>query len=246
MKHSTSKLLAVLLASAASAGAMAQQSAAPSFNVKVTGTITPGSCSPASNELLFNMGDIDPAGLKVSEVTQQKAITQPITITCTADTAIALSVTGSRKAAGAAYAVDMTHLVGAGQIQAAAAYLFDLLDPNNNNARVGVYAMQLRGFKYTGGGEGAVTKDAVVINSADKGATWAANTDMTAWYMGQWKVDGSNLLSFATTEANTTPVAAKTFTGSLVIAPQILPKKDIKITGELKFEGGATITLTYI
>ncbi|MFA1586590.1 hypothetical protein ABZR37_13305 [Achromobacter ruhlandii] len=32
----------------------------------------------------------------------------------------------------------------------------------------------------------------------------------------------------------------------LMLAPLILAKKDLKLTGDLKFEGGATITLNYL
>ena len=51
---------------------------------------------------------------------------------------------------------------------------------------------------------------------------------------------------FASPTADTTPVLASTFEGELIVAPAILPKKDLKLTGDLKISGGATITLNYL
>jgi hypothetical protein len=85
----------------------------------------------------------------------------------------------------------------------------------------------------------------VVIKSDDK-VSWSYSDNLNGWDTAQLKRDGSNYVSFADTKANTVPVLASTFEGDLMISPLILAKKDLKLTGDLKFEGGATITLNYL
>lgn len=241
MKHHTSKLFAALLACAASTGAVAQ-SAAPSFKINVTGTIAPGSCTPSSGDLTFDMKSINPKSLNTDALTPLKGLTNKIKITCTADTSIALNIASATKSPQA-YAANMEHSLE--NIKATPEYLYDLVDTANGNKRVGVYGMQFRNFTYTGGGTGSVVTKAVIISSGDK-KTWAANTNLTDWYMGQLKNNGSSYVSFSDAATSTTPVLASVYEGDLVLAPQILPKKDLTITGDLKFEGGATITLNYL
>lgn len=245
MKHHSSKLLAALLACAASTGALAQTApaAAPSFKINVTGTITPGSCTPASGDLTFDMKSINPKSLNNDKVTMLSGITNKIKITCTADTAIALNVTGYTKASKT-YGSNMeSHPAGTSTTEDS---LYDLVNPADGNSRVGVYAMQFRNFVYTGGGTGAVASKAEIIKSDDKNS-WSNNTSSpNGWNTAQLKKDGSNYVSFADPKANTTPVLASTFEGELMLAPLILAKKDLKLTGDLKFEGGATITLNYL
>ncbi|MBB1627539.1 hypothetical protein [Achromobacter sp. UMC71] len=245
MKHHSSKLFAALVACAASAGALAQTApaAAPSFKITVTGTIAPGSCTPSSGDLTFDMKSINPKSLNADKVTTLSGITQKVKITCTADTAIALNVTGSTKASGKAYGSNMdNHPAGTSTYEAS---LYDLVNPSDSNSRVGVYAMQFRNFTYTGGGTGSVATKAVVIKSDDK-VSWSYSDNLNGWDTAQLKRDGSNYVSFADTKANTVPVLASTFEGDLMISPLILAKKDLKLTGDLKFEGGATITLNYL
>lgn len=242
MKHHTSKLFVALVACAASTGALAQ-TAAPSFKINVTGTITPGSCTPASGDLTFDMKRINPTSLNADKVTMLSGITQKVKITCTADTAIALNVTGSTKASGKNYGSNMdNHPAGTSTYEAS---LHDLVNPTDGNSRVGVYAMQFRNFTYTGGGTGSVPTKAAVIKSDDK-VSWSYADNLNGWDTAQLKRDGSNYVSFADTKANTIPVLASVFEGDLMISPLILAKKDLKLTGDLKFEGGATITLNYL
>ncbi|ALX85409.1 hypothetical protein APT56_20630 [Achromobacter denitrificans] len=247
MKHHTSKLLSALLACAASTSVMAQaaapQAAAPSFKINVTGTIAPGSCTPASGALTFDMKSINPKSLNNDKLTMLSAISNTIKITCTADTAIALNVTGYTKAPTAFGSNVNDHPAGMSTYEVS---LYDLVNPADNNSRVGVFGMQFRDFTYTGGGSGSVASKAEIIKSDDKNS-WSNNTSSpNGWDTAQLKKDGSNFISFADPKANTTPVLASVFEGKLVLAPTILAKKDLKLTGDLKFEGGATITLNYL
>ncbi len=237
MKHRTSKLLATLLACAASAGAMAEP--APSFKINVSGTITPGSCKPETGDLTFDMKNINPKSLSNDKMNQLSTIVNKVKITCTADTSIALSAVTTATSTAAPLG-NLEHTQAGTSTYPASQY--DLVDDSKN--RVGVFAMQFRNFTYTGGGTGASTNKAVIIKSTDKNS-WATAAS-NAWDAWQLKTNGTDYLSFASPTADTTPVLASTFEGELIVAPVILAKKDLKMTGDLKFSGGATITLNYL
>lgn len=245
MKYHNSKFLAALFVCATSASALAQTApaAAPSFKINVTGAIAPGSCTPASGALTFDMKSINPKSLNADKVTELPNVSNKVKITCTADTAIALNVTSSTTAPAKWGSTEMKNHKGG--VSTYEPSLYDLVDPADGNKRVGVYAMQLRNFVYTGGGTGSKPTKANVIKSDDK-ASWAYVADLNGWDTAQLKRDGSNYLSFSDDATNTVPVLASVFEGDLVVVPLMLAKKDLKLIGDLKFEGSATITLNYL
>lgn len=244
MKLHISTLSAAVLACITSIGAMAQTApaAAPSFKINVTGTIAPGSCTPAASALTFDMKNINPKSLNVDKVTMLPALTNKVKITCTADTAIALNVTSSTSAPAKWDSELKNHPQGVSTREPS---LYDLVDPADGNKRIGVYGMQFRNFMYTGGGTGSTPTKASVIKSDDK-VSWSYTSDQNGWDTAQLKRDGSNYVSFSDEKTQTVPALASVFEGELLIAPLILAKKDLKLTGDLKFEGGATITLNYL
>lgn len=241
MKHHINKLLASLLTCAATTAVA--QSSTPTFKINITGTIAPGSCIPSSGTVTFDMKTINPNSLNNDKETMLNGISNPIKITCTADTAIALNVTGYTKGPGE-YQKDMpNHPAGMSTWYGA---LYDLVNPADNNSRIGVYAMQFRDFTYSGGGAGSVVSKAEIITSDDKNSWVNKTSDPNGWNTAQLKKNGSNFISFADPKANTTPVLASEFEGKLILAPMFLAKKDLKLKGDVKFEGGATITLNYL
>ncbi len=242
MKHRNSKLLAALLACAASAGVMAQSNA-PTFKINVIGTIAPGSCTPTTGDLTFDMKEINTKTLNNDKPTMLDMITKSVKITCSADTSIALSAQATQSASSA-YTTNMENHTTAKTYTSANA-LYDLVNAADTNSRVGVFAMQFRNFTYTGGGKGSTPSTALIIKSEDRN-TWAYLANTNDWDAAQLKKNGSNLISFADKGANTVPVLASVYEGQLIVAPMLLPKKDLILTGDLKFTGGAVITLNYI
>ena len=84
----------------------------------------------------------------------------------------------------------------------------------------------------------------MIIKSTDKNAwSTAASNGWDAWRL---KTNGSDYLSFASPTADTTPVLASTFEGEADRGAGDPAQKDLKLTGDLKISGGATITLNYL
>ncbi|WP_186182708.1 DUF1120 domain-containing protein [Burkholderia gladioli] len=249
MKHQSSKLVVAIL-SAVSTAAMAADPAptpaataagAPTFEIKVTGTIKPGSCTPQQATLAYKLDDLTPSGLNNTDVTMLPGKSNNISITCTADTAIALSATSSSNI-GTPYKQDINnHKAG---FSSHKGYLYDLVD-SSTNKRVGVYGFQFRNFKYQGGGQTSALSPAVVVTSADK-ASWSTDSNLNNWDVAQLKNDGTSYVSFADPGAAGKPVLASLYQGEILVAPTISPKQELTLTGELAFQGSTTITLSYL
>lgn len=246
MKHQSSTLAVALLTCAVSTAAMAadpapKPSATPSFEIKVTGTIKPGSCTPQQPTLVYKTDDLTPSGLNNTTVTMLKGMSSNISIACTADTAIALSATANSNTS-TPFATDINNHPSGFSTQKP--YLYDLVD-TTTNTRVGVYGFQFRNFKYQGGGKTSTLSPAVVVTSGDK-ATWATDSNLNNWNVAQLKNDGTTYVSFADPASPTKPVLASLYQGEILVAPTLRPKQEMTLTGDLAFQGSTTITLSYL
>ncbi|MFY4258920.1 hypothetical protein ACOTCG_15090 [Achromobacter xylosoxidans] len=244
-------LLFAILACAASAAASAQSSTAtptaaatPStLNVAVGGVISPGSCTPASSAIAFDLNKINPTSLKDKAETPLAPIVQDLSIKCDGDTSVALSVAGTAKAAAPSDAA-FDHKATGIQAEAKKGYIYDLVDVATTTKRIGRYVFQFRNFTYTTSADNAKALKATVVTSSDR-ASWTSVAETTA-NAAQLKSDGSTFVSFANPATPAVPVSAKEFDGSIVIGAAIVPKSELTINDELKFRGETTITLSYL
>jgi len=240
-------LLFVMLA--CSGGAVASAQTAPAaatpatLNVAVGGVISPGSCTPASSAIAFDLNKINPASLKDKIETPIAPIVQALSITCDGNTAIALSVAGSAKAA-TPLDTAFDHKATGIQAEAKKGYIYDLVDVDTATKRIGRYVFQFRNFTYTTTADEAKPQKAAVVTSSNR-TSWTTATDTEA-NAAQLKSDGSNFVSFADPKTPAVPVSAKEFDGSIVIGAAIVPKSELTINDELKFRGETTITLSYL
>lgn len=240
-------LLFVMLA--CSGGAVASAQTAPAaatpatLNVAVGGVISPGSCTPASSAIAFDLNKINPASLKDKAETPIAPIVQALSIKCDGDAAVALSVAGAAKAATPSEAA-LDHKATGIQAEAKKGYIYDLVDVATATKRIGRYAFQFRNFTYTTSADNAKPLKAGVVTSSDR-ASWTLAAD-TAANAAQLKSDGSTFVSFVDPGTPAVPVSAKEFNGSIVIGAAILPKSELTINDELKFRGETTITLSYL
>lgn len=245
MKHSHfPKLLFVALACAAGAAASAATPAATgSLNVVVGGVISPGSCTPASGAISFDMKKVGPASLKNAAETPLAPIVQPLSIKCDGDASVALSVAGTVKAATASDAA-LDHRGTGIRAEAQKGYIYDLVDAATSTARIGRYVFQFRNFRYTTAAASSAAAKALVVTSNDKTA-WTNAADSAA-NAGQLKADGSSFVTFVDPAAPTVPIAASLFSGDIVVGAVIQPKSELKLNDELTFRGETTITLSYL
>lgn len=245
MKHShTRKILFAVLACAGSAAASAQNAPAPStLNVAVGGVISPGSCTPTSGAIAFDMKKINPASLKDKAETPLAPIVQPLSIKCDGDAAVALSVAGTVKAPTPSDAA-LDHKATGIQAEAKKGYIYDLVDAATSTTRIGRYVFQFRNFQYTTAAANGKQAKALVVTSSDR-AAWANAAD-TAANAAQLKSDGTTYVTFADPATPTVPVSASLFNGDIVIGAVIQPKSELTINTDLTFRGETTITLSYL
>lgn len=233
---------------AAAAGAPGAASVPSSLNVAVGGTITPGSCKPTLAEIKFNETKVNGNSLKETAETPLPPVVQSFSITCeSGDAAIALSVGGSSNLA-VPEETGLTHTATGIVAEAKKGYIYDLVDQATSKERIGRYVFQFRNFRYTTTAANGKSTKTVVVTSADK-ATWATAAD-TATHASQLKSDGSTFVTFAESGQSTVPVAAKEFSGDIVIGAVIQPKTALKaalkISSDLAFYGTTTLVLSYI
>lgn len=250
MKHCyTRKLLFAALAFAGGATASAQNApaAAPApstLNVTVGGLISPGSCTPTSGAISFDMTKINPASLKDKTETPLAPIVQPLSIKCDGgDAAVALSVAGTVKAAKPSDTA-LDHKATGIQAEAKKGYIYDLVDVATSNTRIGRYLFQFRNFQYTAAAANSKPTKALVVTSSDR-AAWANAAD-TAANAAQLKSDGTTYVTFADPATPTVPVSASLFNGDIVVGAVIQPKSELTINTDLAFRGETTITLSYL
>lgn len=250
MKHfHSSKILFAALACAAGTTASAANppaaaSAPTALNVKVSGVISPGSCTPTSGAISFDMKKVSPASLKDDAETPLAPIVQPLSIKCDGgDAAVALSVAGTVKAAIISEDA-LNHKATGISAGAKKGYIYDLVDAATSATRIGRYVFQFRNFRYTAAAANGVAAAALVVTSPDRAAwTSAANTAANA---AQLKSDGSSFVSFADPATPDVPVSASLFSGDIVIGAVIQPKSALTLNNDLAFRGETTITLSYL
>ncbi|MEE9889485.1 MAG: hypothetical protein PBU96_08590 [Stenotrophomonas geniculata] len=242
------KAMFAALACASSVTAVAATTPTPTgpvgLNVKVGGVISPGSCTPESGAVSFDMKKIRPTALLEKAATPLAAAAQPLVIKCDGgDTAVMLSVAGAVMAAVASDK-ELTHASAGINAGAKSGYIYDLVDAKDSSKRIGRYAFQFRNFRYKTAASTTAASDAVVVTSTDK-VTWAKAAE-TATNAAQLKADGSSYLTFADPATPAVPVRASVFSGNVVIGAALQPKSELVITDDLTFRGETTITLAYL
>ena len=208
----------------------------------------PGSCKPTLAEIKFNETKVNVDSLKDTAETPLPPAVQSFSITCeSGDAAIALSVGGSSNLA-VPDENGLKHTATGIVAEAKKGYIYDLVDQATSKERIGRYVFQFRNFRYTTTAANGKSTKTVVVTSADK-ATWATAAD-TATHASQLKSDGSTFVTFAESGQSTVPVAAKEFSGDIVIGAVIQSKtalkEALKISSDLAFYGTTTLVLSYI
>ena len=199
-------------------------------------------------EIKFNETKVNVDSLKDTAETPLPPAVQSFSITCeSGDAAIALSVGGSSNLA-VPDENGLKHTATGIVAEAKKGYIYDLVDQATSKERIGRYVFQFRNFRYTTTAANGKSTKTVVVTSADK-ATWATAAD-TATHASQLKSDGSTFVTFAESGQSTVPVAAKEFSGDIVIGAVIQSKtalkEALKISSDLAFYGTTTLVLSYI
>ncbi|AOK52857.1 hypothetical protein WT15_29030 [Burkholderia stagnalis] len=211
------------------AGLLAMCSAsafAESFEVKVTGKIKPGACTPTlAGGGTFDYGLIGTAELSPTEPTLLTIHSDSITITCDAAARVALTAQDNRAGTGAFSGnINFFGMPNSNITQ------FGLGKAGGKN--IGAFAFRFRKNSFQADG---VAVDS--IHSKTSGATWITSdgiAERTGGYES-WAAKGKLV-----------PVAAKVFTGTLDVQAAIDKTSNLDVSQEINLDGLATVSLVYL
>lgn len=200
---------------------------ASSIDVKVTGTITPGSCVPTlTGGGTFDYGKIGAAEVDQAKFTSLPEKSFPLSISCDAPTKVAIKAIDNRLSSvvpGAAAAVvtgtNDNHNFGLGTVA---------------GFNVGGYIIRVKQNSFTADGTAVST-----ITSTNSGTTWQStaagvvskiNTSLVTW-------------KSPTLEG---PVAFKNLSGTFSVQAFLNKGSELTLTDDVPLDGSATLELVYL
>ncbi len=200
---------------------------ADSFDIKISGKVKPGACTPVLvGGGIFDYGNIGSAELSPTSHTLLKTMSDTLTITCDAAARVALKVVDNRAGTGAF----------SGNIA-----FFGLSVPpimhhglgTASSKNIGAYA-----YRFT---PGSFQADGVAVDSiysSTSGSTWGSSNGLA-------NPSDTSLESWSK-KGQSTPVAAKVFTGKLEVQAAIDKTTNLDMSQEIDLDGLATVSLVYL
>ncbi|MFR9702393.1 DUF1120 domain-containing protein [Aeromonas sanarellii] len=201
-----------------------------SFDITVSGTITPGACLAR----LTGGGNFDYGNILSSSLSQDAHVILPVksssfSITCDAPSKIALKSIDNRQGTNSNPVGQ--DLVGRPNIPANAS-LFGLgLDSSNN--KIGSFNLRIDDASISA--DDGIAVD--TIYSADNGATWAKGGGQTGF---------NSVLSTWAKRGEVTPYAFKTLTGQIDLQAAIAPSSQLNLSQPVNLDGSVTVQLYYL
>ena len=197
--------------------------AADSLDLKVTGTLVVGSCTPViDNAATVDYGDIAVAGLSATSANSLGDKTTNFTVSCESAMKVGFTTTDDRtdsEKTGLSTAQDTTHTFGLGFADAA------------STIPIGGYNVALQAPTYD-------SAAGSILTSTDSGSTWnvTANANM---------VNGGTEV-YTVGNSSGVPVAFQTAVFPLKVSASTQATNTLNLTDDTPLNGQATITLKYL
>lgn len=215
-------VLALVLAGMATAS-VSSAFASESVDLKVTGTLIVGSCTPTiPDSASVDYGDVAIAGLNTTGANALGDRTTNFTVTCESAMKVGFTTTDDRsnsEKTGLATGQDATHTFGLG------------FAGESSNIPIGGYNIALEAPTYD-------SNTGSILTSTDNGSTWnvTANANM---------VNGGTEVYTVGTSAGV-PVAFKSATFPLTVSASTQGTGILNLIDDTPLDGQATITLKYL
>lgn len=213
-------ILVISTANAAFAGETA--------DLKVTGTLVMGSCTPSlPSDGVVDYGALSVGSLSKTDINQlgQKDIT--LTLACTSPTKVAWTVVDDK----ASTVVDTAPVIDSNTTPPANEFG---LGETADHIKLGSYGLSANGAQIIVDGVAGIMAD-----STDNGATWATDTGGVFHHP-----DGSRWFTFV--NASNEPVAVTTASDVLTVGASLQNTTTLAITDDTPLDGQATISVKYL
>lgn len=215
-------VLALVLAGMATAS-VSSAFASESVDLKVTGTLIVGSCTPTiPNSASVDYGDVPVAGLNATSANALGDKSTDFTVSCESPMKVGFITTDDRsdsEMTGLATAQDATHTFGLGFADA------------SSNIPIGGYNVELEAPTYD-------STAGSILTSTDSGSTWNVTTNANM-------VNGGTEVYTVGTSAGV-PVAFKSATFPLKVSASTQATNTLNLVDDTPIDGQATITLKYL
>lgn len=189
--------------------------------LKVTGTITPASCTPAfSGGGVIDYGTMPASTLSSAAQTTLPDKTSTLTITCDAPVKYGVTVLDNRAASAVS---TLNTIAGYG-----ASNKFGLGTAGGVN--IGTYSLQLTSPTPDTGATN-------ILNSTDSGATWTASNGAVA---------NNAMIGFGDSATATTATGHKTMSIGVRVVAAIVPANTLNFSSAVKIDGSTTFTVSYL
>jgi len=221
----------LILATLCSATVMSGAQAADSVDLKVTGTLVNGACTPSlENGGVVDFGHIPLGNLSKTGINQLGSKTQTLTITCDSEMPVAWAIVDNKKDTLANIEVDNAWFNGGNAT--ASGNQFGLGE-TSAGVKIGAYTVGIDGSKTTvDGANGDLirhdTNQEPWVNS-DSGATQTFGRNETIAAKGSLE-----------------PLAGKVFVYPLKVTAAIQGTDTLAVTDDTQLDGSATISVVYI
>ncbi|MCM7588020.1 DUF1120 domain-containing protein [Enterobacter chuandaensis] len=233
MKMNKNTLASLVLISS---GLSLSAHAADSFNINVTGVISPAACQAnITGGETIDYGNIPANSLTTDAVTLLPAKQTAFTLTCDAPAKLGFRVIDNRAAS------KMTS--GEGFIMdSGISYNYSVLnglgvDAKGNN--IGGWMAELINL----------TRDAEsnngIVTSLDDGVTWRKSAVYSDKF-GLYSMDSVNRLVSVTDAGGSVPVAFSTLTGTLSVQTAINPASTLDLSQPVTLDGSITVEMVYL
>lgn len=214
--------------------------AGDSVDLKVTGKLLTGSCTPTlSNGGVVDFGHIPLNNLNKTTVNQLGFKTTELSITCTSDMKMAWTILDNHHDSVAATVTPNADASGAEMFSADNEKYG--LGKTAGGVQIGAYGVRVTSVYYNALTGKELYTDSVSNNYIDPNVVWKTVSNSGA-YM---RSDGSRALTQATS-TETVPVAAKDFKYVLCVSAAVNGTDTLAITDNTDLDGSATISLVYL
>jgi hypothetical protein len=222
--------------------ALSAPALAESFDVKVTGKISPPACTPSlGNGGTFDYGNIDPKTLSASASTNLAQMSTPFTITCKSAAKVAVGVVDNRAGTNRNNLNATPTMTFNNYTSNIYASIFGLgLGTDGKGNNIGGYALVL---SYTATLDDAAAT--LLVTGGAAGTGWAI-PGPGSWALTTGNIEGRPYSDTWTTGTGTTPTAFQVMNTTLMMQAYITKTSDLDISKPISLDGSSTIELTYL
>ena len=220
--------------------AMSSSAYAVSFDLGVTGTITPAACVPSVGSSTIALGTVPTEMLSADTETLLPLKTTTFSITCDAPVKVALKASDNRSGTVKTPSKNLT-LFNDQILYPGQDYTTFGLGTDAAGNKIGLWVPALQVSSITTDTESSVG----VLYTSDGGSTWGKN-DLSYQRLSNATAGAAGSLKTFAKTGETTPMAFTTVSGTIAVQTVIAPTSALDLSEAITLNGSATIELVYL